>query len=250
MGNLLVIKGSDFSTVAVDVVTPIASKITITVLSSPTGGGTVTGSGRYEQGDIVQITAVANIGFRFVSWNDGNTNATRNITVGETSTTYVATFAAITRQYVYSNQDIATIVSNATGSAHGNSLDTWSADANDMQITQANGVRHYCTADGIYKAYRVVDNEATLIGSVQADGTQDYVEISFEKVSIGTEVGAMIVVKNENATNSGVSCKYMVVAAPYHCIKCTFQHETGGNTETVAKSPGGASIASFPFLEE
>lgn len=93
MGKVLIIKGADFSEVAVAQITPSGSKIRINVVASPSGGGTVTGGGLYEEGTSVQITAVANTGYTFVRWSDGNTNATRTVTVGETPVTYTAIFS-------------------------------------------------------------------------------------------------------------------------------------------------------------
>ena len=43
-----------------------------------------------------EVTAVANAGYRFVTWNDGNTNATRkDKATDQAMTIYCATFAAI-----------------------------------------------------------------------------------------------------------------------------------------------------------
>ena len=53
--------------------------------------GTVTGAGTYNHGTQVTITATPNDGYHFVKWSDGNTNASRIITVTE-NTTYEAIF--------------------------------------------------------------------------------------------------------------------------------------------------------------
>ncbi len=63
----------------------------ITTKVSPTEGGTVTGGGTYEVGKKVTIKATPNTGYRFVKWNNGNTNATRTITVSKNAT-YTAYF--------------------------------------------------------------------------------------------------------------------------------------------------------------
>ena len=63
----------------------------ITVLASPSNGGTVSGGGTYYYNETVTISATANTGYHFTQWNDGNTNASRTITVTE-NTTYTATF--------------------------------------------------------------------------------------------------------------------------------------------------------------
>lgn len=92
MGKILIIKGADFSAVAVGKADPIINKVSITVVASPSGGGTTTGSGNYAEGSQVTISATPSSGYLFVQWNDGNTNATRTITVGALAKTYTAIF--------------------------------------------------------------------------------------------------------------------------------------------------------------
>ena len=67
------------------------TRYTITVLSTNESKGTVSGGGTYEEGAEVTITAIPNEGYRFVQWNDGDTNAVRTITV-TADATYIATF--------------------------------------------------------------------------------------------------------------------------------------------------------------
>lgn len=66
---------------------------TLTVNANPAEGGTVTGGGSYHYGDVATLTATANNGFTFISWSDGNTNATRTVTVTGNAT-YTALFNA------------------------------------------------------------------------------------------------------------------------------------------------------------
>ena len=54
---------------------------TITVSANSSSYGTVSGGGTYEEGTQVTLTATANSGYRFVRWNDGNTDNPRVITV-------------------------------------------------------------------------------------------------------------------------------------------------------------------------
>ena len=54
--------------------------------------GTVSGGGTYEAGSQVTITATAAEGYHFVSWNDGDTDNPRTITVTEDAI-YIASFA-------------------------------------------------------------------------------------------------------------------------------------------------------------
>lgn len=56
--------------------------------------GVTTGGGTYQYGTEVTITATPNTCYKFVKWSDGDTNATRQITVTGT-TTYTAIFEKI-----------------------------------------------------------------------------------------------------------------------------------------------------------
>jgi hypothetical protein len=79
MGRALIIRGADFSAVAVDLVTPIIGGISVSLSTNNEGYGTVTGAGRYNDGQSVTISAIANFGYEFVQWSDGNTEPTRII---------------------------------------------------------------------------------------------------------------------------------------------------------------------------
>lgn len=64
---------------------------TITVVSANTNMGYVTGGGSFASGTTTTIKAIPYSGYAFERWNDGNTNATRTITVTG-NTTYTAYF--------------------------------------------------------------------------------------------------------------------------------------------------------------
>ena len=70
-------------------------KYTLTVQPNNTSYGSVTGGGSYENGSSATLTATPNTGYKFVKWNDGNTSATRTVTVSSDAT-YTATFEPIT----------------------------------------------------------------------------------------------------------------------------------------------------------
>lgn len=72
-----------------------AATYTIVVTSNNNAWGTVTGSGSYPEGSSCTIRAVANDGYHFVSWQDGNSEAERTfIVVADAS--FEASFAANT----------------------------------------------------------------------------------------------------------------------------------------------------------
>ena len=66
-------------------------KYTLTVTSADNQMGSVTGGGEYEAGTQATVTAVANSGYQFKQWSDGNTSATRSVTVNS-NLTLTATF--------------------------------------------------------------------------------------------------------------------------------------------------------------
>lgn len=76
-------------------ITPIfrKKKKQITVVSDNTQYGQVFGSGSYEIGSSVTISATPNDGYRFSHWQDGNTNRLRSITVSS-DMTYTAYFVS------------------------------------------------------------------------------------------------------------------------------------------------------------
>ena len=67
---------------------------TVTVLSNNEQMGSASGSGQYLENSTITIAANPLEGYRFVSWNDGNTDALRQITV-TSDTTFTATFELI-----------------------------------------------------------------------------------------------------------------------------------------------------------
>lgn len=64
-------------------------KYTLTI--SADTGGSVSGGGTYDYGSSVTLKAIANAGYEFVQWSDGNTSPSRNVTVTGDAT-YTAQF--------------------------------------------------------------------------------------------------------------------------------------------------------------
>ncbi len=67
--------------------------LTVALAEGCEGMGEVSGSGSYEYGTVVTLTATAHEGYKFMQWSDGDTNATRTIIV-EGDMTLTATFEA------------------------------------------------------------------------------------------------------------------------------------------------------------
>ena len=67
------------------------AKYTLTVTSANTSQGTVTGGGEYEEGTQVQLKATPKSDYPFTKWSDGNTSATRTVTV-TADASYIAQF--------------------------------------------------------------------------------------------------------------------------------------------------------------
>ena len=94
-----------------------AATYTITAVSANPSQGTVTGGGTYPEGTVVTLTAIANEGYHFVQWNDGDTINPLTITV-TADTTYTATFAEVVANYtitaVLANPNYGTVTGGGT----------------------------------------------------------------------------------------------------------------------------------------
>lgn len=92
-----------------------------TISVSAGTGGTVSGGGTFEQGKTVTIKATPSSGYRFVKWSDGNTSASRAVTVSGNAT-YTAYFEKLTYAITASAGAGGTISpSGSTRVGHGDS---------------------------------------------------------------------------------------------------------------------------------
>lgn len=90
MGKVLVIKSADFSNACVE---KIILGVNVNAICIPAEGGRVEGLGVFEKGSSVEITAYPNIGFKFKNWEDGSTEAVRNIITDIGGMVYTAYFS-------------------------------------------------------------------------------------------------------------------------------------------------------------
>ncbi len=121
----------------------------IVVSSENPEWGSVEGTGTYPYGSWQYIKAIPNEHYKFVSWNDGNTNPERTITVGGNAT-FTATFAPI---------DYAIMVTSASNKAWGTVTGTGAYPYGSKQMIQATPAEHYKFVswnDGNTNAERVI----------------------------------------------------------------------------------------------
>ena len=119
------------------------AQYTITANSSNAAWGTVSGGGTYNEGATATLTATAATGYRFVSWQDGNTQNPRTVTVTGNAT-YTATFEAIPP-----TQYTLTVVSNNTAWGTVSGGGTYNAGATaTLTATAATGYHFVSWQDG------------------------------------------------------------------------------------------------------
>ncbi len=90
-----------FCLVGMMILSSCKKEFTITVQSNNEEWGTVLGGGIYTEGAAISIEAKANKGCQFVSWQDGNTDNPRTITV-KSDETYVAIFTSWNQDVFFS----------------------------------------------------------------------------------------------------------------------------------------------------
>ena len=166
---------------------------TITVESANTEMGTVSESGTYDYETEIQISATANDGFRFIAWNDGDTNNPRTITVTQDST-FTANFIALhTITVLSADEEMGTAI--GTGVYDENSeIEIYATPAEHYHFVQWNDGNTdnprtiTVVEDTIFTAEFAIDrftvtveSADTTMGTVSESGTYDYgveIEIS------------------------------------------------------------------------
>jgi hypothetical protein len=160
---------------------------TVTVTANDSTMGTLTGTGIYAENTTAVIEALANSGYRFVQWNDGNTNNPRTITV-TMDTAFTATFETIMYNVAVraNNSSMGTVTGSGTYAE--NTLTVISATANanyrfiqwndgntnnprTITLTQDTVFTAVFGTQGMLNVYVTANN--TLMGTVTGSG--DYV---------------------------------------------------------------------------
>ncbi len=157
---------------------------TLIVNSNDESMGSVTGSGRYTPNSVVTITATPNSGYEFVEWNDGNTEATRTITLTE-NTTYTATFRAVsyTITVTTNNSSMGTVSGGGSYVANATAILTaepavgyafvywsdWNTD-NPREVYVTGDATYEAIFEAVYYTLSLSVNDASM-GSVSGAGS-------------------------------------------------------------------------------
>lgn len=221
--------------------TPSTNSYTITAVANDNTMGTVMGSGTYNENATAQIAAVANSGYRFDRWNDGNTSNPRTITVTGNAT-YVATFVSIDAPQTQTYTITVVSADNNKGTVSGSGS---YAENTSVTIT-ATALSGYTFAqwnDGSTDASRtiVVTANATYTATFVANGTQLPTSYTLTVASadnnMGTAVGGGNYVENATATLSAIA------ATGYHFTMWS-DGETS-NPRTVSVTANATYTAQF-----
>ena len=134
----------------------------ISVVSNDNGKGRVTGSGNYEYGSTVILTATAEQGYQFNGWSDGNTDNPRQIIV-TSDATYIANFdTQMCTVSVLSNNENMGVASGSGIYSYGTEL--------SVEATPAEGYQFIYWSDGNTDNPRqvIVTSDATYIANFYA----------------------------------------------------------------------------------
>lgn len=98
------------------VVNYTANVYTVSLGVSPSGGGSVSGGGDYSYGSTANISASPSAGYKFSKWSDGDTNASRSITItGDVSLTAEFEYIYVEMRITSGQGGTATIKNLRTG---------------------------------------------------------------------------------------------------------------------------------------
>ena len=214
---------------------PQPTQYTLTVASNNTAWGTVTGGGTYNEGATVTLTATAATGYRFVSWQDGNTQNPRTVTVTGNAT-YTATFEAIPpTQYTIT----ATSNNTAWGTVSGGGTYNEGATAT-LTATAATGYRFVSWQDGNTQNPRTV----TVTGNATYTATFEAIPPTQYTLTVVSNNTAWGTVSGGGTYNAGATATLTATAATgYHFV--SWQDGNTENPRTVTVTANATYVATF-----
>lgn len=200
----------------------------LTVSSANATMGTVSGGGTYDYNKKVTIKATPNTGYSFVSWNDGNTSASRSVTVTKAAT-YTANFKANTYTLTVKSSDSKMGSVSGGGSANYGTFIVLTAKANSGY--------HFVKWD---------DNNTSATRNVTVSGNKTYTAV-FAKNEYTIDV------QSDNATMGSVSgggkCLYLdtvtIVAKPNSGYKFTRWNDNNTSASRQVSVTGNATYTAY-----
>ena len=214
---------------------PQPTQYTLTVASNNTAWGTVSGGGTYNEGATVTLTATAATGYRFVSWQDGNTQNPRTVTVTGNAT-YTATFEAIPpTQYTIT----ATSNNTAWGTVSGGGTYNEGATAT-LTATAATGYRFVSWQDGNTQNPRTV----TVTGNATYTATFEAIPPTQYTLTVVSNNTAWGTVSGGGTYNEGATATLTATAAAgYRFV--SWQDGNTQNPRTVTVTANATYVATF-----
>ena len=162
-----------------------ATYYTVSATVSPAGAGTVNGTGTYEAGSVITLTAVANNGYTFDHWSDNVTQNPRTVTVNSN-----LNFTA----YFTQNQYTITVIANPSngGSVTGGGAYYYGEYAT-LTATPYSGYEFVGWSDGSTQSTHqvLVTGNATYTATFTQGGTTYYTVTTYVSPNgAGTVTGA------------------------------------------------------------
>ncbi len=218
--------------------TAAPTQYTITVASNNNAWGTVSGGGTYNSGATATLTATPASGYRFVSWNDNNTQNPRTVTVTGNAT-YIATFEAIPP-----TQYTITVASNnnAWGTVSGGGTYNSGATAT-LTATPASGYRFVSWNDNNTQNPRTVTvtGNATYIATFEAIPPTQYT------ITVASNNNAWGTVSGGGTYNEGSTITLTATpASGYRFV--TWNDGNTQNPRTVTVTGNATYIATFEAI--
>ena len=237
----------------------------------PVAGGSTTGSGSYDEGTNVTVTATANTGYNFVNWtlagvpvstNANYTfalNANTNLVANFVLKTYTLTVIAVNGTVVKSPNQVTythgtSVVLTATP-ATGYEFTSWSGDAtgtnnpltvvmNDNKVITANfAIKTYTlTVNAVNGTVLKVPNQATynhgaavVLTPTPADG---YVFSSWSGDATGNAVPLTVIMNS----NKVITANFTAVIPNQFSVALTANPNEGGVTDGAGLFPAGSTV--------
>lgn len=174
---------------------------TVTAASSDTTMGHVTGGGVFQANTGTTLMAMANEGYKFVSWDDGNKEIPREIYVAE-SRCYTAIFSDLgDRELYYDNDNFSMGIGNAGAQLY------WGVKFPPTSFGNYNSiqsVRIFDMGAGTYDVYVVQGNTVDVstmppTKTIQLTGSYSWTDVELPiEIPLVTTLPLWVIIGNEN----------------------------------------------------